>query len=88
MTYQYRIVTHAGAVYAEYRQKGTDGSWKHAQDESYNCWDDRHYYHDVYFYTVWGAKRWIRRQVKKDMMSAKLDAEKAKDPVVVWGPYP
>lgn len=86
--YQYRVVTHAGAIHVEYRKNGTEDTWNRVQSREWDDWYNEYCYTDNYFFTVWGAKRWIRRQVKKDKMSAKLEAEKAKDPVVVWGPYP
>lgn len=88
MPYQYRVVTHDGKIYVEHRPADDSMEWRHAMDVYWDVFGSeyRHYY--VWFLTVWGAKRWIRKQVKKDKKAAERKAEKAKDPVVVWGPYP
>ena len=84
--YQYRVVTHAGNIYVEYSDLDRKGHlWKKVQ-ETYGIVYQISV--DTVFYTIWGAKWWIRRQVKKDKKAAERKAEKAKDSVVVWGPYP
>ena len=88
MVYQYRVVTHAGNIYVEYCDTSVKTEWKKWRDPLWTHFTGRCIYCDRYFATVWGAKWWIRRQVKKDKKAATLKAEKAKAPEVVWGPYP
>ena len=80
MPYQYRVVTHAGKIYVEYLDPSCkEKKWTRVQDSLYSALMHRHF--DLEFITIWGAKWWIRRQIRKDMQAATV-------PVVVWGPYP
>ena len=84
--YQYRVVTHGGKIYVEYLLVG-DASEEWSREKSFTFYGLAGCY-DLEFMTVWGAKRYIRKQVKADKKAAERKAEKAKDPVVVWGPHP
>ena len=83
--YQYRVVTHGGKIYVEYKD-GISLEWYREKEIFFGAMTT--YTIDLTFCTIWGAKWWIHRQVKADKKFAKYKAEKAKDPVVVWGPYP
>lgn len=72
MPTEYRVVIHSSGIYVEYREKGTEATWKYVQSREWDDWDNEYCYTNKYFFTVWGAKRWIRKQVKKAEREVKL----------------
>ena len=86
MLNEYRVVTHSGHIYVEYRERFSSAAWKRVKAYIYVFYECTECDHS--FYTTWGAKRYIRKRVKEQERAFKLEQEKKKSPIVVWGPYP